>query len=188
MDNKEVAYHEAGHTVIGYLFYKYIKSTTIIPSNNRYGNTICEIPSFLTFEEFDNDLFFPKYVKIALYCWAGEYFQKTINPMFDIKGLENDKEIFEFYFEEKEKRIAFEYFKDSLQESFFTIDTLNKMIDDVATELLKKGILYQSDIELILSKYTFDFNQQIELLMNEYYIPICKYYNNLKINNRTQIL
>jgi len=182
MDKKEIAYHEAGHAVIGNLFYQPVEKTTIIPLDGCLGNTFCEIPSPLIFEEFDNDLFFSEYIKIALYCWACEYFQKIINPIIDINGLKIDKEIFDFYLSEQEKIIAFEYFKDSLLKSFFANETIIKMIEDVADELLKKETLIHSDIKLILSKFNYDYDQEIELLMDKYYIPICNYYKELKLN------
>ena len=175
MDIKEVAYHEAGHAVVGFLFYPPIVKTTIIPSDGCFGNTICEIPNPILFEEFDNYLLFPEYFKIALYCWAGEYFQKIINPMLDINGLKNDKELFDFYFFKKERIEAFVHFKDSILKSFFTNEITTKITVEVAEKLLMNETLYHSDIELILSKYTYDFEQQIILLMDEFYISICKY-------------
>ena len=53
------------------------------------------------------------------------------------------------------------------------------MVDKVASELLKKETLYQIDIEAILSKYNFDYDKKIELIMDELYLPICSKYKEL---------
>jgi len=48
------------------------------------------------------------------------------------------------------------------------------MVDEVAKELLKKETLNHLDLESILSMYNFDYGQQIEQIMDEYYLLICK--------------
>jgi hypothetical protein len=181
-DKREIAYHEAGHAVIGYLFYPPVELCTIIPTQTEFGRylgrTICNIPFITICDEFNNELFFPLSLKLVLYSWSGEYFQRKISKNIDVKEFKIDKEFLSLYFDDNILNVL-ELFKADILEIFFCNEFVNLMVDEVADELQKKESLYQVDIEAMLSKYNFDFDKQIELIMNELYLPICLKYKEL---------
>jgi len=177
MDKKEIAYHEAGHTVVGYLFFPPV-NTTIIPESDRLGNTIANIPIFIAEDEFLNEVYFPSEIMFLLFSWAGEYFQRKISIEIDEGGLVLDKGLLNTCFDKTqfETLVAF---KESILETFFENNIIEEMVDAVATELLIKKKLTHIEIHTILSKYTFDYDKYIEKIMDEYYLPICEKYKEI---------
>ena len=181
IDLKEVAYHEAGHAVIGFLFYPPVE-VTIEPhytGDGRFlGATIVNLPCPLIFDDFHNKLCFRLYLKIAIYIWAGEYFQKKVARKIDDAGLKVDNDAFTIYFNEKQLKV-FESFKDGILEIFFGNEIITEMVNILAKELLKSEKLGHKQIESLLSMYNFDYGKQLELLMDKYYVPICEKYDEL---------
>lgn len=177
MDIKEVAYHEAGHAVIGYLFFPPVE-TTIISESNRFGNTIADIPLFIAEDEFLNELFFPTEIMILLFSWAGEYFQRKISAEIVEGGLVVDTELLNTCFD-KEQFETLVFFKEKILEFFFENKIIEKMVDAVAMELLIKKKLSHIEIHTILLKYKFDYDKYIEKIMDEYYLPICEKYKEI---------
>lgn len=179
----EVANHEAGHAVIGYLFYSPVETVTIVPGSNEYGNyfgiTICDIPCPLFNNSFENESLFPFYLKIALYSWAGEYFQKKISSQIDESGLKVDRDALSIYFDDQEQINALHFHKSNILELFCAPKIINEMVNKVAEELLRKSTLTHKEIEAILSMYHFDYEKQIEQIMDKYYLLIYKKYKEL---------
>lgn len=122
IDKREIAYHEAGHAVLGYLFYPPVEVCIIIPIQTEFGKylgrTICDIPNPMIFDTIDNELFFPLSLKFTLYSWAGEYFQSKISDSVDSDSLRVDKEFLSLCLDNNSLN-ALEYFKSKIIEMFF---------------------------------------------------------------------
>lgn len=180
MEIKEVAYHEAGHIVVGYLFFPPLE-TTIVQESNRLGNTIANLPPFpffITNDYFINMALFPLKIKILLFSWAGEFFQRKISNKIDQGGLIVDIDVLTIYFNESQLEAVLA-FKKEITETFFENEVIVEMVNAIAAELLIKKKLCHIEIHTILSKYTFDYDKYIEKIMDEYYLPISEKYKEI---------
>lgn len=172
MDIREIAYHEAGHTVMGYLFYPPV-SCTIVPSNGRLGNTISEIPPPF-FGKFQNKQSSIDYLKIALYSWSGEYFQKIISPKIDEGGLANDKEILDFYCDNKKLYEALNKYKQEILNTFFEHNGIyHDMVNTVASNLLTQKLLSYEDVHLVLSQFEVNWEEKMNTFIEKFHDLIC---------------
>lgn len=123
-------------------------------------------------------MLFHLYLRIAIYIWAGEYFQKKVAGKIDDAGLKADIDAFTIYFNEEQLKV-FESFKDGILEIFFENEIITEMVDILAKELLKLKKMSHMQIKSLLSHYNFDYGKQLELLMDKYYVPICEKYDKL---------
>lgn len=171
--NKEIAYHEAGHAVIGYLFYPPVTSCTIVSENGRLGNTISEIPCPFLFGKFQDKYSSIDYFKIALYCWSGEYFQRIISAQIDEGGLVVDKEIFDFYCNDEKLCKALNKYKQEIFNTFFEDEDLHNMVDTIASNLLIQKTIYHSDIHLLLSQFDVNLQDKINTTVEKFHGLIC---------------
>lgn len=172
MKEKEVAYHEAGHAVLGYLFYPPVKLCTIIPKDGRLGSTISEIPVPL-FGEFQKKDSSSDYFKIALYTWSGEYFQRIVSSEIDKGGLVVDEELLTFYCDNNEIYRALTIYKQDISDAFFQDKEICNMVYTIANDLLDKKKLYESDINLLLSRFNVDVQGKVNSLVEKFHQLIC---------------
>lgn len=171
--NKEIAYHEAGHAVIGYLFYQPITSCTIVPENGRLGNTISEIPCPLLFGKFQDKYSSIDYFKIALYCWSGEYFQRIISAQIDEGGLVGDREVFDFYCNDEKLCMALNKYKQEILSTFFEDEEIHNMVNVIASNLLTQKTIYQSGIHSLLSQFNVNLQDKIDNIVEKFHELIC---------------
>jgi hypothetical protein len=172
MNNKEIAYHEAGHAISGFLFYPPVTSCTIVSENGRLGNTISELP-FPLFGRFQEKYSSVDYFKIALHSWSGEYFQRTISSQIEEGGLIVDKEIFDFYCNDEKLQKAISLYKKDILDTFFKDEEIHNMVSVVADNLLTKKTLSASDINTMLSGYNIDVIGKINDLVERFHELIC---------------
>lgn len=182
-DLTEIAYHEAGHAVVGYLFYPPV-SVDIIPgiSESGYkhlGTTKCDICSAIFFDPPTNEIFFRLYLQVFLYCWSGEYFQRYYAKEIDENGLKVDREFLELTFNDNKILQSFAFYKSEILSTFFENEIIIQMVKKIVDDLLLKKNLTHNEINLLLSAYKFDKFKQIEIIVDKYYDKICNKYNEL---------
>jgi hypothetical protein len=175
--NEEVAWHEAGHAVTGYLFYPPVTEVTIVPSDDdgfsTLGNTKATLPEP---DSSDPEIKenFREYLKIILYCLSGNYFQKSANGHDDVGGAKHDRAFLLCYFDPKyvaplNNIIA------GVVDNFCSNTTVVAMVNKVANALVDKKALNQEDLQNLLDDNDFDLEQMLDSLTEKYYPTFCNW-------------
>lgn len=177
VSEEEIANHEAGHAVTGYLFYSPVTEVTIIPSDEDGFSTLGNTKATLPDPDPSNPEIkenFREYLKIILYCLSGNYFQKTVKGYDDVGGAAHDRSFLMCYFDLKYVA-PLNYIIPGVIQTFVSNHEVQGMVKKMVDALLEKKTLNQEDVEEILKDDDLDIEQLLGTLTEKYYPIFCNW-------------
>jgi hypothetical protein len=176
---RDKAFHEAGHTVTGYLFYS-VDSVNIRPGSlldmATHGSSEVKTPDTPFLGGAENENRFIDYLKIIICLRAGRHFQWTVSGIDDAEGAFADEDFLECFLYSADNRYytPFDFISQKIVFNFCTDDRVVQMVVIIADALLKKGALSKEEIDDLLKDHIFDFEAILVQIKNRFYPLFCR--------------
>ena len=168
---QEVAFHEAGHTVTGAMFYPPVEFVSIKKEtvNDRavLGRTIHDLPYPELGDPKDREIF-KNYMKVIINALSGKFCQYTVNGVMDEKGAWADYDFLSIYIFDLE-HICFMQIWDEITRDFCTNTEFMDMVNIVAKSLLEKEVLTEEEVVELIGEKIFDPEPLLENLVEKYH-------------------
>jgi hypothetical protein len=165
-NEKAVAYHEAGHAVVGWKLFglRRVKKMTIIPKKNSLGQVKNRmIMRSIDYEVADSPAFDGKVMREIMGCYAGHVAEKKLTKKANNMGASQDFRnavdlAFHLYGASDEKLLK--HLQNYLyRRTELLIDREWNLVKAVARELLRKKILDSDDFYKITEE---EFKKEIK--------------------------
>lgn len=177
-NEREIAFHEAGHTVTGYLFYK-VRSVSILPTElegrNTHGLTDIVMPDEMFLGGADKEEKFVEYCKIIICLLSGKYFQKTVLGFDDMAGAIDDIEYLSLYLYDNNDNFYEPLWSaaTAIAAEFCSDAVIISMVNIIADDLLQKKVLNEKEIKGLLNAVSIDFVTLLAKIKETHYLPFC---------------
>jgi len=177
-NEREIAFHEAGHTVTGYLFYR-VQSVSIVPAElegrSTHGLTDLVIPDEMFLGGADKEDKFIEYLKIIICLLSGKYFQKTVLGFDDMAGAIDDIEYLSLYLYDDNDNFYKPLWSvaNAIVAEFCSDAIIISMVNIIAEEILHKKVLNEKEIKKLLNAVSIDFVTLLAKIKENHYLPFC---------------
>lgn len=170
-NRREIAYHEAGHAVSGFLFYppvKWVKIETELVNGKAYrGRTLATFPHPPLGDPADRSVF-KEYLKIIIHGLSGKICQSTVNGIQDEMGAKDDYDFLSIYIFGTDF-ICFSNIWNELTQDFCSNAEFMKLVNNVAERLLEKEVLCGEEFAALVKENNVNSDNLLEGLAEKYH-------------------
>lgn len=184
---RDIAYHEAGHVVTGYLFYS-VDFAIIKPGRllefATLGSAKINTPENNYLGGAENKANFNEYLKIIICLRAGRFFQYFASKVDDIEGAQQDERFLSLFLLDENDFFYYPLarYSANICRLFCSDQRVLDMVETIAQALLEKSKLNGSEIAELLKDLTFDCNNLLKSIHDMYYPGFVLAWKQLKEN------